>query len=137
MSVPNQTQKDGSFRSWVEWRAGRMDDPVTRLRYLRTVRPAKLRTSKARRASISRLRAGAAVGVMVFAVASGLILRARVRVEPLPSRPPTGRSAALWSEGLPQVWMVEKTGDSESYSNGLRIDSRHMIGTHSRGYRVF
>ena len=42
MSVPNQTQKDGSFRSWVEWRAGRMDDPVTRLRYLRDVRPAKL-----------------------------------------------------------------------------------------------
>jgi hypothetical protein len=32
---------------------------------------------------------------------------------------------------------VEKSGDSEIYSNGLRIDSRFEVGTHRRSYLAF
>ena len=38
---------------------------------------------------------------------------------------------------VPEVWQVEKTGDSETYSNGLRIDNRFAITNHSRSYRLF
>ena len=46
--------------------------------------------------------------------------------------PPTPR------EGLaPDVWLVERTADSEIYSNGLRIDNRFLAATHPRSYQAF
>jgi hypothetical protein len=35
------------------------------------------------------------------------------------------------------VWLVEKTADSETYSNGLRIDNRLQILSHRRAYVAF
>jgi hypothetical protein len=129
-------RKNGGFRSWVEWRAGRIDDPIGRLRYLRSVRPAPPRTRLRRQPGT--VRAGAVVGLVCFVIASGLILRARVRVQ-APPAPHVHKTAAphLWSEGQPQVWLVEKSGGFETYSNGLRIDGRSAIATHPRSYHVY
>jgi hypothetical protein len=38
---------------------------------------------------------------------------------------------------LPEVWQVEQSGTSETYSNGLRIDNRFVVSTHPRSYRTF
>jgi hypothetical protein len=35
------------------------------------------------------------------------------------------------------VWLVEKTAESETYSNGLRIDNRFQVTTHPRSYLAF
>src|SRR5258708_7151698 len=117
VAMKMQEQPKG-FRSWVEWRAGRIDDPVGRLRYLRTVRPARRRSSGGPGRRICRRRAGAAAGMVVVAIASGLLVRARTRVEALPFHAKPAQAPVLWSEGLPQVWLVEKSRESESYSNG-------------------
>ena len=37
----------------------------------------------------------------------------------------------------PDVWLVEKTGDSETWSNGLRIDNHFLATTHARSYLAF
>ena len=129
------SEKSGNFRTWVEWRARRIDDPLGRLRYLRSVRPAKLRPAGGRR--VRSLRAGAAVGLAAVVTVTCLVVRAKVRVEPLPARTHKVQAPLLWSEGLPEVWLVEKAGGLETYSNGLRIDGRVAISTHPRSYRVF
>jgi N-acetylmuramoyl-L-alanine amidase len=81
--------------------------------------------------------AGAAAGMVVVAIGSGILVRAKTRVEALPYHARVPQAPVLWSEGLPQVWLVEKSRDSESYSNGLRVDNRRAIATHPRSYRAF
>jgi len=42
--------------------------------------------------------------------------------------------------GIPDaadVWLVEKTAESETYSNGLRIDNHFLVDTHARSYLAF
>jgi hypothetical protein len=36
-----------------------------------------------------------------------------------------------------QVWQVEKTANSETYSNGLRIDDRMVVSNHPRAYLAY
>ncbi len=45
--------------------------------------------------------------------------------------------AAVRVEQPPDIWQVEKTDASETYSNGLRIDSRFSIAGKPRSYLVF
>jgi len=37
----------------------------------------------------------------------------------------------------PEIWQVEKSGVSEVWSNGLRIDNQFVAPTHPRSYRAF
>jgi N-acetylmuramoyl-L-alanine amidase len=117
--------------SWVAWRAGRIEDPVVRLRYLRTAAPDPTVAPR------TRFRTAGVVALMMMATASAFLVRARVQVTPLPQRERRVKAPVLWQEGMPDVWQVEKTADSEVYSNGLRIDSRYVISTHARSYRAF
>jgi N-acetylmuramoyl-L-alanine amidase len=38
---------------------------------------------------------------------------------------------------IPNVWLVEKTADSETWSNGLRIDNHFLVTTRPRSYLAF
>lgn len=38
---------------------------------------------------------------------------------------------------VPNVWLVEKTADSETWSNGLRIDNHFLVTTRPRSYLAF
>jgi hypothetical protein len=54
--------------------------------------------------------------------------------------PPRSASIAVrrdTSQLLQQVWQVEQTAASETYSNGLRIDTRFAVPNHRRSYAVF
>jgi len=41
------------------------------------------------------------------------------------------------ARAVPNVWLVEKTADSETWSNGLRIDNHFLVTTHTRSYLAF
>ena len=40
-------------------------------------------------------------------------------------------------DGIPVVWQVEQRGESETYSNGLRIDNRFAVSARPRSYLAF
>jgi hypothetical protein len=55
------------------------------------------------------------------------------RTAPIPANP----TPAAVAEKAGPVWQVEQSGDSEVYSNGLRIDTRFTIANGSRAYTAF
>ena len=58
--------------------------------------------------------------------------RATVSTVPLP-RPPV----AMHEHRPSEVWLVEESGGSQTYSNGLRIDNRYAVSNHPRSYMAF
>lgn len=54
-------------------------------------------------------------------------------------RPAAAAGIGVWPVGKAggEVWQVEKTGTSEVYSNGLRIDDRFVVSNHQRSYLAF
>jgi N-acetylmuramoyl-L-alanine amidase len=120
--------------AWVERRAGRMTDPVERLRFLRSQMTAQ-RTARPRQAITGKrrvLHVASIVGCLIVLVA----------IVPLP----TGTAETLAKERhliveamakpaaapAPRVWLVDRSGSLELYSNGLRIDVTFAVSNHPR-----
>jgi hypothetical protein len=125
-------QPPPAFRPWVERLAGRVDDPVVRLRSLRT--PAPPATPKLH--TVIRLLLLLLLPLAVLV--SFFLVRAGAHVE-LPG-PPLLRiepAAAAQGRRLAEVWEVERSGGAETYSNGLRIDNHFAVSNHRRSYRAF
>ena len=103
----------------IEWRARRIADPLCRLKYLRGVTGG----------------GGGPFGRWAR-VACGL---AWLLIPLVPAREAVLAPAAvnLQTEPPPAVWLVESGADHETYSNGLRIETRYAIETHHRAYGVF
>ncbi len=105
-------------------------DPVERLRFLR-----------ARAASRARRRRFARRWFLLLALVS--ITAATLVPKAAPSRPTAVVAAPMPilriadTRNVPNVWMVEKTADSETWSNGLRIDNHFLVTTHPRSYLAF
>ena len=119
---------------FVEWRAQRLDDPIARLSYLhRRLGPGSVRPPRRRR-SWKALSLLPALGCFLIPG-----FKASNTTEELP--PPPVSHIALASGGVEtfaNVWLVEKNGDFETYSNGLRIDDRYAISNEPRKpYSVF
>jgi hypothetical protein len=119
---------------WVNWCAGRIGDPVLRLRFLRAVAPQWERNPVKRRHPRGYLVLSVIpIPLLALFVVRGRTGAADASVHPasveLPARAETGP--------VPDVWLVEKSGDLETYSNGLRIDNRFAVSHHSRSYRLF
>src|SRR5262249_14276628 len=117
---------------WVEWRADRIPDPVRRLRYLRATAQLKPRKTS------SHMGLRVAALLLAAAGAGCFLLRARMTVAPLPEfarrvAPPP----APGFESVSEVWPVEQNHDFETYSNGLRIDTRHAVENHPRSFHRF
>jgi hypothetical protein len=131
----------------VDWRARHIDDPLTRLRYLRVAtegmmpsgRPGLLRW---RFAALLVLAVAAAPYVVTQAVSSsrGAPAPAR-RPQPVQSagpNPTAQSNGSLPSNGsFPNVWLVEQNAESEEYSNGLQIDCRLAVSNRPRTYAAF
>jgi len=111
-------------RLWTDRAAALIDDPILRLRFLRTL--AKLECSRRKLfLRIFALLVLLAVGACWF-----LVPRAAARVTP------SGASASRMRPvkvtpglRLPEVWLVEQNRDADIYSNGLRIDNRYPVAT--------
>jgi hypothetical protein len=133
--MPRSRPTPATAKPWVEWCANHIEDPVTRLRFLRSVTPLTTATS---RRSIRWL-GGGAVLVVVLAAAI-LYARASIRAKPVTAAVPPKVSLA-WepapSAPVGAAWLVDKSDESETYSNGLRVDTRSESPTHPRGYLAF
>ena len=121
-------------RPWIEWVAGRIEDPLTRLRFLRST--AHLHVPKRRPRRFLRVALTLAALMAVFV--PFFVARAVARVKPA-GAPPMVRvpTRAEPAQGPPDIWQVEKTGGSELYSNGLRVDTEFAVGTRPRSYVAF
>jgi len=75
------------------------------------------------------------------APASSFFLLVALRVDPMPFAPASPRPPIIVAtppaERVPVVWQVEKTADSDTYSNGLRIDNRFVVASRARSYLAF
>jgi hypothetical protein len=112
----------------IERRAYRISDPIERLRYLRQATgegpPAESRPAWRRLASV-------VLALAVIPLGSDANVRMRTNVKR--SRSAIRGTVSQWSYA-PDVWLAERTAESELYSNGLRIERRFEIANEPRVY---
>lgn len=128
----------GIYARSVARAASRIDDPVQRLRFLQAT-------------ATHPLRARLGLLLVVFAAALFLaIVAASIRrahasapamkpAAPAARKPPTPAPAleTRSPEPVHDVWLVEKNPDSETWSNGLRVDNRFLVRTHARSWLAY
>ena len=114
----------------LEWRASRIDDPVERLRYLKKrVKPR--RTDTAPPAKRPRTKTPLVCLALLFTCLLIPGFKASSPAERIPAPPvPQFLSGAV--DIVPNVWLVEKTDDFETYSNGLKIDDHYAVSNQNR-----
>jgi hypothetical protein len=82
-----------------------------------------------------------AVLALLFVLISISRLRASELTEDLPAPAASAGVGAIPRVAVARpaadIWLVEKSGDSEVYSNGLRIDRQFEVATHRRSYLAF
>jgi N-acetylmuramoyl-L-alanine amidase len=131
----------------VESRAGLIQDPVQRLRYLQTTMGSLTEGPALHPRKSLLLRRLAMLGL---AVLLGCFLipkyKASAGIKAAPFPPLSSAHAAVGvggdvvssgivpSDTIPNVWLVDQSRDFETYSNGLRIDDRY---TKSNQKRIF
>ena len=126
-----------AYGPWVDRLAGKIGDPVLRLKFLKTMAPpAGERERRRRRAILHTLLFTSLAAALLVSV---FMVRAAARSAPAPAGPPSvTRHPALTPVPSPaEVWLVEKSEDSETYSNGLRIENRGAVANHPRSYEAF
>ncbi len=101
---------------WIEWFAGRISDPVVRLRFLKAVAPPPASRGKSRRVFRSLF-----LPLFLLAVlACCFLVWAAARGEAPPALLDLSAPAPAVSDSRPpDVWLVENSNGSETYSNGL------------------
>jgi hypothetical protein len=114
----------------IEFRAGRIPDPVERLRFLQRrigmATPARGPRSKG------------PVLLFLLVLASLLIAYKPSQTEARQSFVPLPRVAAAGADVFTKVWLVDHTKDFEVYSNGLRIEDRYAVSGDPRSsYAVY
>jgi len=118
----------------VDWHAGQIADPVSRLRFLRE-RATVTDTSIPRQRSLARY----LVPPVLLAVGLVFLLLhspSRATVNAIVVHP-AWHAFPEHHDRVPEVWLVESSGGLETYSNGLRIDDRFQVSNRPRSYLVF
>jgi hypothetical protein len=120
----------------TEWTAGKIKDPVARLRYLQQKFGPSSSHAVPRRTrwkAVSLLPALACLFIPGFKASN---TASNFNDELLPPSLPHLTAPAV--DVFTDVWQVEKTGDVEVYSNGLHIDDRYAVSNDPRTpYPVF
>ncbi len=124
---PIASEKPLGFRNTarIERNAGRIDDPIERLKYLRkvTATPAPIRLNWAR--------------LIPFCLVLVLLsLRSDARFRRPSDARQTVNAILLGQQAIPNVWRVEATKDYEVFSNGLRIENVLAVSNQPRSYRL-
>jgi N-acetyl-anhydromuramyl-L-alanine amidase AmpD len=119
---------------FVERRAGQIQDPVQRLRYLQSSmgsiagRPVLHPPKFARAQRFAMLGVAALLGFLLIPKykASSSVKASAVQqpVAHAPLAAPAAEPAV--PDTVPNVWLVDESRDFETYSNGLRIDDRYV-----------
>ncbi len=128
----NHRRKKLNTSRLVAWLAGKISNPLVRLHFLRVVMLPSPKRYGRRRSYTSWFQVSFLVICLLFtAPASAPWVRAANGISH-----PTA-AATVRVEQTPEVWQVERTAVSETYSNGLRIDNRFSIANRRRSYLAF
>src|SRR5258706_1161176 len=128
----------GGERPIVDRVARNISDPVLRLRFLKAVAPPVPGSSIFGHGSRSVWRIVLAAIAIAAILLIPMILLSWPRT-PQPVRKPARPSPVAIPAQVPNhdVWLVDRTGELATYSNGLRIDDRFLVSTHPRSYLAF
>lgn len=123
---------------FIEQRAGQIQDPVARLRFLQGSMGSVTGDPILHRPKFSYTKRLALAGL---ALLLGCLLIPKYKASSVKTAP-TPHSATRFTGGesagiavpdvVPNVWLVDQSHDFETYSNGLRIDDRHAVSNDSR-----
>lgn len=120
------------------WQASRIDDPVRRLRFLRRtvgdrclLSPAAIRETGFWKAQRGKIGVAAAIMLAWPALEVSRGVSGLLAVVPVVS----AKSAA--AESAPNVWLLERHGTAEVWSNGLRIERRFETANEPRSYEAY
>jgi hypothetical protein len=113
--------------------AERIGDPVMRLRFLKMAEPRILDRPK-RRVRRAYL---VVIPLLAAAMAGVVFQRAPAKARPAERSAAAGPVLAPVPARPPEVWEVEKTDNSETFSNGLWIDDRYAVSNQPRAYLAF
>jgi len=108
----------------IEWRAGRIADPVKRLRYLRR------RMLQTKRRGFHGW--GLIAVPLMIAVAAARLPSGSAETMERERGLAVPRAAGAAPSMPPQVWLIEKTEAEEVYSNGLRVDRTFLTANRPR-----
>src|SRR6476661_6758621 len=123
--MPGTTLPSGPAASDIEHLASHIDDPLERLRYLRTATSAPRKRFP--RHSLYHL---LSLVVLVIPMRSDATVHIRW------NKPPKPPIVAQIQPEMPNVWIVELAKDYEVYSNGLRIETRLAVANQATSYRL-
>ena len=125
-------------RPWVAWTASRIQDPLWRLRYLHCVASPPARVSAWKSRKTLGLLAVIALGLVVAPWSLRMHGAAKDESSTLPPLPALPMPHFAPPDApAPDVWLVEKTKQFETYSNGLRIDDQYAASNRPRSYVAF
>lgn len=120
----------------LAWFAGQIPNPVLRLRFLR-----EFSTRPVSQQPCSPLRSLPAlvIAVALLSFAPPRFAQSVLKASPAPvisvAAPP--RPDAVRISTPPEIWLVEKSPDHETWSNGLRIETRFSTTNHPRSWIAF
>lgn len=116
----------------VEWRAGRIHDPVERLRYLRRAMRVEKPTPRVRHRRISLRWVAPLALFMLLLVPAPIPSSTRALITREPAWVPAVQGRETPAESFPNVWQVEKTTTYEVFSNGLRVENNYAVNNEPR-----
>jgi len=127
-------RKSGIALLALNWYAGKIASPVPRLRFLIFAMYPRSRDEPGR---LPQIKAGLLIAfpVTLFLFTAPVAPRtpqaAQSRSAPLPNRVSVRVATAS------QIWQVETSGAFETYSNGLRIDTRYSVAGRPRSWLAY
>jgi hypothetical protein len=121
----------------VEQVANYIHDPVKRLRFLKAVAPAMAERKVSERGHGGRWLLAAAMAAGALLAGFWWLHPGARASAPEVRQPAAAPAAGTQPPGNPDVWPVERSGNAETYSNGLRVDNRFVTATHARSYLAF
>jgi N-acetylmuramoyl-L-alanine amidase-like protein len=116
-------------RNLIELRAGRIEDPIERLRFLNQHAPpaATVKDRSGWRGRKLPLLIGAILAISLLIPGyKASNTKASLTLGPVAVAPGAGMDV------FKDIWVVDKTSDFETYSNGLRIDNHYAVSNQSR-----
>lgn len=136
--TPPASKLEHYSRQSVDWCAGQINDPVARLKFLRKAAP-RVHATTPRIIPWRMLALVLSVGAIASLSAFFLIQRQKPLevLVPIRTAPPPAVPALAGPTTPADVWQVEKSANSEVYSNGLRIDNHFLVSNHPRSYIAF
>jgi hypothetical protein len=137
-----------AVRRVVEKRAAVIEDEVARLRFMRRSIAAHeaaarrranflRRSVAAHQASRRRFYLSLRIIFMALLLGVGLVPQPSRGVARRPLPPDTPRRQVMAEAAVPKVWLVERRGSMEIYSNGLRVEDEFLTSNRARAYRAF